>query len=45
MTNDKEIDGMAKIQGQELKKFDDFKYLGSTVKRSGGTEKEIKKLI
>ena len=33
------------MQGEKLKQVDEFKYLGSTVQQSGGSEREVAKRI
>ena len=37
--------GMVKMQGEELNRVEEFKYLGSTVQADGGAEKEVVKRV
>lgn len=43
--NEKEIRGTIMLQNEEVKKVDEFKYLGSTIKSSGDCGSEVKKRI
>ena len=37
--------GTVKMQGEEVTKVDDFKYLGSTVQSNGECGREVKKRV
>ncbi|KAK3531499.1 hypothetical protein QTP70_023281 [Hemibagrus guttatus] len=41
--NEREGSGTVRLQGEEVKKVQEFKYLGSTVQSNGEYEKEVKK--
>ncbi|MCJ8736618.1 hypothetical protein PDJAM_G00014560 [Pangasius djambal] len=43
--NEREGSGTVRLQGEEVKKVQDFKYLGSTVQSNGECEKEVKKRV
>ena len=43
--NEKDPGGTVKLQGAEIKKVEDFKYLGSTVQSNGECGKEVKKRV
>ncbi|KAK3557993.1 hypothetical protein QTP86_005618 [Hemibagrus guttatus] len=43
--NEREGSGTVRLQGEELKKVQDFKFLGSTVQRNGECGKEVKKRV
>ncbi|KAM8853652.1 putative transposon-derived protein F52C9.6 [Synchiropus picturatus] len=43
--NERDPSGQVKLQGVEIKKVGDFKYLGSTVQGNGECEKEVKKQV
>ena len=43
--NERDPSKVVKLQGEEIKKVDDFKYLGSTVQSNGECDKEVKKRI
>ena len=43
--NERDPSGMLKLQGAEIKKEEDFKYLGSTVQYNGKCGKEVKKCV
>ncbi|XP_051790978.1 uncharacterized protein LOC127529870 [Erpetoichthys calabaricus] len=43
--NEREVSGMVRMQGVELVKVDEFKYLGSTVQSNGGCGREVKKRV
>ncbi|KAK3569104.1 hypothetical protein QTP86_022133, partial [Hemibagrus guttatus] len=43
--NEREGSGTVRLQGEELKKVQEFKYLGSTVQSSGECGKEVKKRV
>ena len=43
--NERNPSGTMKLQGAEIKKVEDFKYLGSTVQSNGECGKEEKKLV
>ncbi|MCJ8737953.1 hypothetical protein PDJAM_G00030010 [Pangasius djambal] len=43
--NEREGSGTVRLQGEEVKKVQEFKYLGSTVQRNGECEKEVKKRV
>ncbi|KAK3573364.1 hypothetical protein QTP86_024124, partial [Hemibagrus guttatus] len=43
--NGREGSGTVRLQGEELKKVQEFKYLGSTVQSNGEYEKEVKKRV
>ena len=43
--NEKDPSGTVKLQGAEIKKVEDFKYLGSTVQSNGECGKEVKKRV
>ena len=40
--NERNPSGTVKLQGAEIKKVEDFKYLGSTVQNNGECGKEVK---
>ena len=41
--NERQVIGIAKMQGEEVAKVEDFKYLGSTVQSNGECGSEVKK--
>lgn len=43
--NERDPSGSVRLQGEEIKKVDDFKYLGSTVQCNGECGKEVKKRV
>ncbi|KAK3510392.1 hypothetical protein QTP70_005867 [Hemibagrus guttatus] len=43
--NEKEGSGTVRLQGEEVKKIQEFKYLGSTVQSNGECGKEVKKRV
>ncbi|KAK3551170.1 hypothetical protein QTP70_013885 [Hemibagrus guttatus] len=43
--NEREGSGTVRLQGEEVKKLQEFKYLGSTVQSSGECGKEVKKRV
>ncbi|KAK3570249.1 hypothetical protein QTP86_017124 [Hemibagrus guttatus] len=43
--NGREGSGTVRLQGEEVKKVQEFKYLGSTVQSNGECEKEVKKRV
>ncbi|KAK3514069.1 hypothetical protein QTP70_002908 [Hemibagrus guttatus] len=43
--NEMEGSGTVRLQGEEVKKVQEFKYLGSTVQSNGECEKEVKKRV
>ncbi|KAK3505580.1 hypothetical protein QTP70_004943, partial [Hemibagrus guttatus] len=43
--NEKEGSGTVRLQGEEVKKVQEFKYLGSTVQSNGECGKEVKKRV
>ncbi|KAK3512233.1 hypothetical protein QTP70_001094 [Hemibagrus guttatus] len=43
--NERERSGTVRLQGEEVKKVQEFKYLGSTVQSNGGCGKEVKKRV
>ncbi|KAK3514018.1 hypothetical protein QTP70_001294 [Hemibagrus guttatus] len=43
--NEREGSGTVRLQGEEVKKVQEFKYLGSTVQSSGECGKEVKKRV
>ncbi|KAK3519671.1 hypothetical protein QTP86_005328 [Hemibagrus guttatus] len=43
--NGREGSGTVRLQGEEVKKVQEFKYLGSTVQSNGEYEKEVKKRV
>ncbi|KAK3507091.1 hypothetical protein QTP70_005315 [Hemibagrus guttatus] len=43
--NEREGSGTVKLQGEEVKKVQEFKYLGSTVQSNGECGKEVKKRV
>ncbi|KAK3572671.1 hypothetical protein QTP86_004033 [Hemibagrus guttatus] len=43
--NEREGSGTVRLQGEEMKKVQEFKYLGSTVQSNGECEKEVKKRV
>ncbi|MCI4382152.1 hypothetical protein PGIGA_G00260540 [Pangasianodon gigas] len=43
--NEREGSGTVTLQGEEVKKVQEFKYLGSTVQSNGECEKEVKKRV
>lgn len=38
-------DEVVKMQGQVIKKVDEFKYLGSTVQSDGGADRDVRRRI
>ncbi|KAK3519058.1 hypothetical protein QTP70_016367, partial [Hemibagrus guttatus] len=43
--NEREGSGTVRLQGEEVKKVQEFKYLGSTVQSNGECGKEVKKRV
>ncbi|KAG2458644.1 RTBS polymerase, partial [Polypterus senegalus] len=43
--NERKVRGMMRMQGAELEKVDEFKYLGSTVQSNGDCGREVKKRV
>ena len=43
--NERQVNGTVKMQGEEVAKVDDFKYLGSTVQSNGECGRELKKRV
>ena len=43
--NEKQVKGTVKMQGEEVAKVEDFKYLGSTVQSNGECGREVKKRV
>ncbi|KAK3520398.1 hypothetical protein QTP70_024152, partial [Hemibagrus guttatus] len=43
--NEREGSGTVRLQGEEVKKVQEFKYLGSTVQNNGESGKEVKKRV
>ncbi|KAK3553592.1 hypothetical protein QTP70_005764 [Hemibagrus guttatus] len=43
--NEREGSGTVRLRGEEMKKVQEFKYLGSTVQSNGECEKEVKKRV
>ncbi|KAK3516689.1 hypothetical protein QTP70_022185, partial [Hemibagrus guttatus] len=43
--NEREGSGTVRLQGEEVKKVQEFKYLGSTIQSNGECEKEVKKRV
>ena len=43
--NERQVKGTVKIQGEEVAKVEDFKYLGSTVQSNGECGREMKKRV
>ncbi|KAK3524746.1 hypothetical protein QTP86_002194 [Hemibagrus guttatus] len=43
--NEREASGTVRLQGEEVKKVEEFKYLGSTVQSNGECGKEVKKRV
>ena len=43
--NERDPSGRVRLQGEEIKKVEDFKYLGSTVQSNGECGKEVKKRV
>ncbi|KAK3506379.1 hypothetical protein QTP70_017251 [Hemibagrus guttatus] len=43
--NEREVSGTVRLQGEEVKKVQEFKYLGSTVQSNGECAKEVKKRV
>ena len=41
--NERQVNGTVKMQGEEVAKVEDFKYLGSTVQSNGECGSEVKK--
>ena len=41
--NERDTSGRVRLQGEEIKKVEDFKYLGTTVQSNGECGKEVKK--
>ena len=42
--NERQVKGTVKMQGEEVAKVEDFKYLGSTVQSNGECGREVKKI-
>ena len=43
--NERHDNGTMRMQGQEVAKVDDFKYLGSTVQSNGEGGREVNKIV
>ena len=43
--NERQVKGTVKMQGEEVAKVEDFKYLGSTVQSNGECGREVKKRV
>ena len=43
--NERQVNGIVKMQGEEVAKVEDFKYLGSTVQSNGECGREVKKRV
>ena len=43
--NESQVNGTVKMQGEEVAKVEDFKYLGSTVQRNEECGREVKKRV
>ena len=43
--NERQVNGTVKMQGEEVAKVEDFKYLGSTVQSNGECGRDVKKRI
>ena len=43
--NERDANGLVKLQGAEIKKVEDFKYFWSTVQSDGECGKEVKKHV
>ena len=43
--NERQVNGTMKMQGEEVAKVEDFKYLGSTVQSNGECGREVKKRV
>ena len=43
--NERQVNGTVKMQGEEVAKVEDFKYLGSTVQSNGECGREVKKRV
>ena len=43
--NERQVNGTVKMQGEEVAKVEDFKYLGSTVQSNGEYGREVKKRV
>ena len=43
--NERQVNGTVKMQGEEVAKVEDFKYLGSTVQSNGECGREVKKRL
>ena len=43
--NERQVNGTVKMQGEEVAKVEDFKYLRSTVQRNGECGREVKKRV
>ena len=43
--NERQVKGTVKMQGEEVAKVEDFKYLGSTVQNNGECGREVKKRV
>ena len=43
--NERQVNGTVEMQGEEVAKVEDFKYLGSTVQSNGERGKEVKKRV
>ena len=43
--NERQVNGTVKMQGEEVAKVEDFKYLGSTVQSNGQCGREVKKRV
>ena len=41
--NEKQVNGIVEMKGEEVAKVEDFKYLGSTVQSNGECGRELKK--
>ena len=43
--NERQVNGTAKMEGEEVAKVEDFKYLGSTMQSNGECGREVKKRV
>ena len=43
--NERELSGMLRLQGVEVEKFHEFKYLGSSIESNSGCGKKVKEQV
>ena len=43
--NERQVKGTVKMQGEDVTKVEDFKYLGSTVQSNGECGRDVKKRV